>query len=52
MTNGTVSNVGGGSGAASKDEPGAIISAVASRQPDGTLMCARINVARGVTPPL
>ncbi len=39
---------------ASKDElkPGAIISAAASRQPDGTLMRAHINVARGVTPPM
>ena len=38
----------------SKDElkPGAIVNAVATRQPDGSLMSARINVARGVVPPM
>jgi hypothetical protein len=89
MTNGTVGNVSGGSGAAAvektegttltlkykegekkidvvpatviytyapggKDElkPGAIVNAVATKQPDGSLMSARINVARGVVPPM
>jgi hypothetical protein len=38
----------------SKDElkPGAIVNAVATKQPDGSLMSARINVARGITPPM
>ena len=38
----------------SKDElkPGAIVNAVATKQPDGSLMSARINVARGVVPPM
>ena len=38
----------------SKDElkPGAIVSAAATKQPDGTLMAARINVARGIMPPM
>ena len=38
----------------SKDElkPGAIVNAAATKQPDGSLMSARINVARGVNPPM
>jgi len=38
----------------SKDElkPGAIVNALATRQPDGSLMSARINVARGIVPPM
>jgi hypothetical protein len=89
MTNGTVGDVSGGSGAAavektegttitlkykegekkidvvpatviytyapgSKDElkPGAVVNAAATKQPDGSLMSARINVARGVNPPM
>ncbi len=37
-----------------KDElkPGAVISAAATRQADGSLMTARVNVARGITPPM
>jgi hypothetical protein len=37
-----------------KDElkPGAIVNAAATKQPDGSLMSARINVARGVVPPM
>jgi len=37
-----------------KDElkPGAIVSAAATKQADGSLMTARINVARGVVPPM
>jgi hypothetical protein len=38
----------------SKDElkPGAVVNAAATKQPDGSLMSARINVARGVNPPM
>jgi hypothetical protein len=38
----------------SQDElkPGVIVSAAATKQPDGTLMTARINVARGIVPPM
>jgi hypothetical protein len=38
----------------SKDElkPGATITTAATRQTDGTLMTARINVARGISPPM
>jgi hypothetical protein len=38
----------------SKDElkPGAIVNAAATKQPDGSLMSARVNVARGVNPPM
>lgn len=40
--------------AGSRDElkPGAIISAAATRQADGTLEAARVNVARGIVPPM
>ena len=33
-------------------KPGAIVSAAATKQADGTLVAARINVARGITPPM
>jgi hypothetical protein len=33
-------------------KPGAIVSLAANRQPDGTLVAARINVARGIVPPM
>jgi hypothetical protein len=38
----------------SKNElkPGAIVNVAATKQPDGTLMSARINVARDVIPPM
>jgi hypothetical protein len=38
----------------SKDElkPGAIVNTAATKQPDGSLMTARVNVARGVNPPM
>jgi hypothetical protein len=38
----------------SKDElkPGALVNTAATKQPDGSLMSARINVARGVNPPM
>ena len=33
-------------------KPGAIVTAAATRQADGSLMTARINVARGIVPPM
>jgi hypothetical protein len=38
----------------SKDElkPGTVINAAATKQPDGSLMSARVNVARGINPPM